>query len=40
VITPIPMSLEFILADINHDNQVDVADLLLLQEAILGETTP
>jgi len=40
VITPAPMSLEIILADINHDNEIDVADLLLLQEAILGETVP
>jgi hypothetical protein len=40
VITPTPMSLEFILADINHDNQVNVADLLLLQKTILSETAP
>ena len=40
VITPAPMSLEFILADINKDSQVDVADLLLLQRAILSGTAP
>jgi len=40
VITAAPMSLEFILADINNDNLVDVADLLLLQRAILSETAP
>ena len=40
VITATPMSLEFILADINNDNQIDIADLLLLQQAILSETAP
>ena len=40
VITATPMSLEFILADINNDNQIDVADLLLLQQAILSGTAP
>jgi len=40
VITATPMSLEFVLADINNDNQIDVADLLLLQQAILSESAP
>jgi subtilisin family serine protease len=35
-----PTVLESVLADINNDDQVDVADLLLLQQAILNETTP
>jgi subtilisin family serine protease len=33
-----PTTLELILADINNDDQIDVADLLLLQQAILNGT--
>ena len=35
-----PSALELALADINDDNQVNVADLLLLQQALLAGTTP
>ena len=36
----LPTALESALADINSDTQLDVADLLLLQKAVLGGTTP
>ena len=36
----LPTVLESALADINGDSQLNVADLLLLQQAILAGTTP
>jgi hypothetical protein len=33
-----PTELEPILADINDDDQIDVVDLLLLQQAVLNGT--
>lgn len=35
-----PTTLESILADINNDSQLNAADLLLLQQAVLAGTTP
>lgn len=36
----VPTTLESLLADINHDSQLNVADMLLLQQAILNGTQP
>jgi hypothetical protein len=33
-----PTALESVLADINNDSQIDIADLLLLQQAVLNGT--
>lgn len=35
-----PTALELILADLNNDTQINVADLLLLQKAVLNGTSP
>ena len=35
-----PTALELVLADINNDGQIDIADILLLQKAVLTGTAP